>query len=744
MSARRLVPLGLAAATALAACSDSSSPSSSSSAHLSMELLSSEPHLVTAGNALLEISHSGDGVPGLLVNDTPSTTPLTLYEERDGRRVYRHRLDGLQEGENRVTVVAGQAGAGLSLVNYPAQGPVISGDHQRPYFCVDELAPDSDGEARRFAIGNGEYLDTSRADENCMLPTRVDHVYMVEGGEDFRPLDDPDNPPADVAMIVTGDGRDIPYVVRLETGTLNRAIYQIAIPYDPVSRRPDPGRSPESTPTAWNGRLVYTFGGGCEAGYYQGTSTGGVLRDMMLSQGYAVASSTLNVNAQGGCNDVVSAETAMMVKEHFIEQYGVPRHTIGSGSSGGAMQQLLIAGAYPGILDGLLVGMTFSDATTYFTDAQECSGPLRRFVNDPALGLDDGTKAAIGGWPNWYLCNESLGQRPDRISPHDCPEAIPSEARYDAEDNPDGARCSIYDGMRNVFGQRTYPELDHDREVAPSPHDNIGVQYGLEALNEGLIDKELFLSLNESFGGWDIDYRPTAARTEGDPDAIRTAYATGRVTNGGAGLSRVPIIDDRTYLDDEGNFHASVYSFTTRARLARDNGHTGNYVIRRHDPSVSLARENLALMDEWLEAIRSGPETDLPVSEMIAARRPGALQDDCFTAEGERIVEKAQFNRDRLFDNTEGRCNALYPPHAGLRLVAGGPLTNDVLKCQLKPVDYDDYAVEFSDAEKSRLESIFPQGVCDWSEPGVGQQTNETWLSFGPSPVNRYGPEAGQ
>jgi len=107
---------------------------------------------------------------------------------------------------------------------------------------------------------------------------------------------------------------------------------------------------------------------------------------------------------------------------------------------------------------------------------------------------------------------------------------------------------------------------------------------------------------------------------------------------------------------------------------------------------------------------------------------------------GERIVEPPVFNPQRLFDNTEGSCNGLFPPHAGLRLVAGGPLTNDILKCQLKPLDYNDYTVSFSDAEKTRLESIFSEGVCDWSRAGVHQQVNQTWLSFGPSPVNRYEP----
>ena len=72
--------------------------------------------------------------------------------------------------------------------------------------------------------------------------------------------------------------------------------------------------------------------------------------------------------------------------------------------------------------------------------------------------------------------------------------------------------------------------------------------------------------------------------------------------------------------------------------------------------------------------------------------------------------------------------------------MAGGPLTNDILKCQLKPIDFSEYGVSFSDQEKERLRAIFPDGVCDWSKPGRHQQANATWLSFGPSPVNLYEP----
>ena len=58
----------------------------------------------------------------------------------------------------------------------------------------------------------------------------------------------------------------------------------------------------------------------------------------------------------------------------------------------------------------------------------------------------------------------------------------------------------------------------------------------------------------------------------------------------------------------------------------------------------------------------------------------------------------------------------------GACIVAGSPLVNDVLKCQLKPVSVADYAVPFSGAEETRLKSIFPNGVCDWSKPSAGQQ----------------------
>ena len=35
-----------------------------------------------------------------------------------------------------------------------------------------------------------------------------------------------------------------------------------------------------------------------------------------------------------------------------------------------------------------------------------------------------------------------------------------------------------------------------------------------------------------------------------------------------------------------------------------------------------------------------------------------------------------------------------------------------------------------------RLLRIFPEGVCDWSKPGISYGPSVTWPSFGPSPDN--------
>ena len=51
---------------------------------------------------------------------------------------------------------------------------------------------------------------------------------------------------------------------------------------------------------------------------------------------------------------VLGGETALMIKERFVERYGVPRYTVGIGGSGGAIQQYLYGQNHPGLLDGAI------------------------------------------------------------------------------------------------------------------------------------------------------------------------------------------------------------------------------------------------------------------------------------------------------------------------------------------------------------------------------------------------------
>ena len=132
-------------------------------------------------------------------------------------------------------------------------------------------------------------------------------------------------------------------------------------------------------------------------------------------------------------------------------------------------------------------------------------------------------------------------------------------------DNPKGARCDVYDHTVNVYGR------DPKTGFARRPLDNVGVQYGLAALNAGRISTAQFLDLNERIGGFDNDGNVVGRRSEGDPLAIRAAYRTGRLTSGGGGLASTPIIDYRNYLDDQpdGDVHLRYHSFALRERLSR-------------------------------------------------------------------------------------------------------------------------------------------------------------------------------
>jgi hypothetical protein len=697
-------------------------------------VISSRPELVTGDAALVRVEAPGRNVAQLqialngrdvtsLFRPADAAAAGEAGEAASGSRtdgtVRLGLLRGLQQGENTISVTAaGATAASARLTAYPITGPVIAGPHEQPFIC----------ETADFKLQTGELLGAP-ADENCSVTTRVDYVYRTAGKETWQRLPAPGSIPGDAATVTTSTGQTVAYVVRIETGTINRAIYQIAMLHDP--RQPAPDAWTRSR--AWNGRLIYTFGGGCPGGWYrQGTSTGGVDDDAMLREGYAVASASLNVFGNN-CNDLLAAETMMMVKEHFIESYGPPRFTIGWGCSGGSYQAHQIGDNYPGLLDGIIIGCSFPDVG--FTSISVHSFGARlmyHYFQNAKIPWTRVQQVAASGLPN-YDSLQVQGTRPDRIRPRDvCDASIPPALLYHPISNPRGARCTVYDHTVNVYGK------DPATGAARRFLDNVGVQYGLRALQAGTITRPQFLDLNEHIGGIDVDADLQEARTTGNLKAIEVAHASGRILSGGGGLATMPIIDYRGYADyAKGDPHMRFYSFSTRERLRRANGDADNHVMIIEDGAKyglfstksPQLRQALKQMDAWLTAIQ---RDSTPVTHATVVRsKPPDLVDACFDASGTKIVET------QTLDGA-GRCNTLYPSHGSPYLVAGMPITNDVVKCQLKPIDPADYREKFSDDELARLRRIFPDGVCDYTKPGVGQQRLKgTWLSFGPSPVNR-------
>jgi len=123
-----------------------------------------------------------------------------------------------------------------------------------------------------------------------------------------------------------------------------------------------------------------------------------------LGRGFARASSSLNVFGNN-CNDLLASETTIMVKEHFIEAYGVPKYTIGTGSSGGSYQSNQTSDNYPGIFDGIVTMNNFPDVTTGMVTLHDARVMDTLFNTTlPGMFNEDKQKAITG----WRQFNETV------------------------------------------------------------------------------------------------------------------------------------------------------------------------------------------------------------------------------------------------------------------------------------------------------------------------------------------------
>ncbi|MEJ2604985.1 MAG: DUF6351 family protein, partial [Gammaproteobacteria bacterium] len=535
-----------------------------------VSVVSSAADQVTGGDARLHIDVPRTVPPHqvrVLVNGENQADHFSLLP---GTRTLSGVIDGLALGENTVVVQPNGRGRGrpdpvsLTLVNYPITGPVFSGPHQDPFVCtvhdhgLGQALPDNESEG--FPVFENGFDDGAIVgySKDCSAETLVTYVYRSTGGG-FQPYTPGDPRPADMATTTTMDGKTVDYFVRWERGTINRFIYSISM-LTPFSEDPE-GLDTSS----WNGKLIYYFQGGVAIGHTQGDPSGSrMLYDYGLSQGYAIAYSTGNKTGTH-YNLQLGGETALMVKERFIELYDTPVYTVGVGGSGGGIQQYVYGQNHKRLLDAAIPQLSYPDMVTQAIHVGDCE--LIEFYMDvlspnPLWDTWSNRTLIEGMNASDELPNPFTGQ----LGLSECvrgwrglsPLVLnPLFGRADFQEyyEPQSAIADIqwthFGDLVNIYGTR-------DDGYARNFWDNVGVQYGLKAVASGEITPQEFLTLNSTIGAWksepdmaqesspflplppydpwsaknqiySVDPMNPAPRKEGDLVAMNAAYEAGLV-----------------------------------------------------------------------------------------------------------------------------------------------------------------------------------------------------------------------
>jgi len=706
-------------------------------------VLSNRADLISGGDALVQIKLPAGSNPAFLkINVDGRSVRDSFAFLPDGS--LGGLVTGLKIGVNTLRAVLPSGRATIPITNHDIGGPVFSGTQVDQWVCNTKVANPT--------LNNPDLGDPIDAKCNIAEPK---YYYRYRNTSNQFVNYDPASPPAPnlISTTTTDEGKVVPFIYRVERGVMNRGKYDIAYLANPAD--PTAGWSPFAKVDNWNRKLFISFGSGCEYGRSQ-VNPGGVSTDA-LSKGFMVAQSEMILYGNH-CNDVTSSETVMMLKERITEQYGPILFTMSNGSSGGAHQQNLTVSNYPGLLQGIMPGQNFQDTWTpgrEFADCGLLTAYNSGYATDPTrypnpAGVPQMTineRGHVYGHRYNQICEgpasiNMASRTPFYMDPQVGDAGCGTHPNRWSPTNLTGIRCTLQDFNIAVFGPRDATGY------AKTPQDNVGVQYGFNALNEGVITTAQFLKLNEQIGGYDINGQWQPARMVADPDAARITWTSGRISNG-KGLGEVAIIDARGYDDTEE--HYDFRTWVSRNRILREWGDYANQVIWRTKGGGTTGRSSFDVMNEWLTAAVNDTTPGRTWRQKIIANKPVEAVDRCF-----RTTAPVGWTTDVNYCNLSANPNMNasltgsgatlipvatadeWPVWRDTRVASGEPLTSDIMKCQLKAPSRSDYTVTFSDAEWARLLAAFPAGVCDYSKPGMFQDTVRVpWQTFEDGPGGR-------
>ncbi|GAA6135626.1 DUF6351 family protein [Oceaniserpentilla sp. 4NH20-0058] len=690
---------------------------------------------------------------GLLVLDIPND--FSVKADMQGYQGEHPRLIKRPEESFSFPIPIGRSG--------PVT-PLFSGKNSYPFICDTEQSdlgqPLVDNQDH---IGIQVYKEDNQGkkikqiegySKDCSLPTHVQYYIKKEGQPGFLKVDQ-----LNEAMLAQ-------QIIRIETGTINRFIYVLAIP---VNQQDKPLVFNDSK---WNQKLIYRFKGGVGIGRKQGHVNIDRLlyeHESQLQQGYAVAFST-GTQTSNHYNIWLSEDTALRVKRQFSSRYGEPLYTIGIGGSGGAIQQYLLAQNHPGIIDGAIPLYSYPDMATQVNYALDCelleyyfdeTSDNLLWKNWPDRVLIEGSNA-LNGVKNKYgrlqgiaaMFNGDFSKMPTGAS--ECtngwrgPSHLINNPRFFSDYHEVdplllgkidwshwGDLHQFYGTDENGLGRRFWG--------------NSGVQYGLGSLKSGLLDVDEFIQLNRNVGGWkptnemkneyfwhisgDTSFKrlslwgqqnmthegnkQLASRTQGDKQAATKAYESGLVFLGFADL---PIIDLRHYLDHKLDMHHSIASFSSRKRIEHAMGNSDHQLIWMMEIDDKLSRREvlrslpiddaLRVLDQWIFNIKTNPE------KAVAENRPEVARDRCYDKEHNIIDDAVNTWDGQWNEKPSGVCQSRFPHYSHSRIVAGESVYSDSLVCEKVPVRFAMESGIYGDVDMweylSQLEGIFPNGVCQY------------------------------
>src|SRR6267143_5530676 len=472
-------------------------------ANFEIVTLSNRADLISGGDALVEVRVPKSVALNMGRLSLNGRDVTAMFRVDSTARVMRGVLTGMVPGRNDFLADSKGRGASLTITNHAIGGPVLLGSQTTPWICA---TPTPVPESGSTPASNASGLRTAAVDAQCNIATELKLFYRTkvpvtaapgDGGcsfvlpdptptianpapttpanSCFQPYDPATTSAALVASTTTTHGFTVLYIVRVERGTINRGIYDIAVLFDPA--RPWSALSPQPQ---WNGKVVYTFGASTGQPRLQFRTEQNWADDAALSRGFMVVDNSLT-DSLFNSNRVLVAETLMMMKEHIVNTYGEIKYAVGNGCSGGSIQQNPAASIFPGLLDGIQPACDYPDSITTGLEVTDCVLLVNFYAGPDWTSLMSGKtqaqinarKTAINGHLDHMGCqswNNSFGfnNKPGNYVPfvvinpttgamgfagaprNNC--RLPAALVYDPVSNPNGTRCSDPDLATAVWG----------------------------------------------------------------------------------------------------------------------------------------------------------------------------------------------------------------------------------------------------------------------------------------------------